>query len=132
MTLHPEETATGRARAAARMRAVTPRPACAGAGIVMAAALLLAGCSGFGPPQALPAYQCEHGIRFTAKFVDDSVLLESSRGADVLYRDAGGLTPQQQVFSNPRMRAEFGLGASGREAILRYPLLPLVARCVRD
>jgi hypothetical protein len=30
------------------------------------------------------------------------------------------------------MRAEFGLGASGREAVLRYPLLPLVARCVRD
>ena len=23
-------------------------------------------------------------------------------------------------------------GASGREAVLRYPLLPLVVRCVRD
>ena len=53
-------------------------------------------------------------------------------GSDVLLRDAGGITPQQTVYSNARMRAEFGLGASGREAILRYPLAPLVAHCVRD
>ncbi len=98
----------------------------------LATAWALAGCAGLGAPQALPQYRCEHGIGFTAKFVDDSVVLDSSRGYEVLYRDAGGLTPAQQVFSNPRMRAEFGLGASGREAILRYPLLPLVARCVRD
>jgi hypothetical protein len=50
----------------------------------------------------------------------------------VLYRDAGGTTPQQTVYANPRLRAEFGLGATGREAILHYPLLPLTARCVRD
>jgi hypothetical protein len=36
------------------------------------------------------------------------------------------------IYSNPRMKAEFGLGATGREAIVRYPLLPLAARCARD
>ena len=93
---------------------------------------LLAGCAGMGAGQDLPRYRCEHDIGFTVKFVDDSAILEGSRGYDVLYRDAGGQTPQQQVYSSPRMRAEFGLGTSGREAILRYPLLPLVARCARD
>jgi hypothetical protein len=52
-------------------------------------------------------------------------------GYDVLYRDAGG-TGNQTHYRNPRVRAEFGLGPTGREAILRYPLLPLVVRCVRD
>ena len=100
---------------------------------VAAAMLALAGCAGQGPGANLPHYRCEHGIEFTVRFVDDSALLDAgARGYDVLYRDAGGLTTQQQVFSNSRMRAEFGLGASGREALLRYPLLPLVARCVRD
>jgi len=50
----------------------------------------------------------------------------------VLLRDAGGTTPLQTVYTNARLRAEFGLGVSGREAILRYPLVPLVARCVRQ
>lgn len=94
--------------------------------------LLLAGCAGMGGEVALPHYRCEHGIEFSVKFVDDSALFKGSRGSDVLYRDAGGQGDRQTVYSNPRVRAEFGLGASGREAILRYPLLPLVARCVRD
>ncbi len=85
-----------------------------------------------GGEAALPHYRCEHGIEFSVKFVDDSAVLNGSRGYDVLYRDAGGQGDKQTVFSNPRMRAEFGLGTSGREAVLRYPLLPLVARCVRD
>ena len=94
---------------------------------------VLAGCASQGPGAALPRYRCEHGIEFTVRFVDDSALLDAgARGYDILYRDAGGLTPQQTVYSNVRTRAEFGLGASGREAILRYPLLPLAARCVRD
>ncbi|MES2973152.1 MAG: hypothetical protein V4757_06065 [Pseudomonadota bacterium] len=99
---------------------------------ITAAASLLAGCAGMGPAADLPRYRCEHGIEFTVKFVDDTAVLDGSRGYDVLYRDAGGQTPSQSVYSNPRMRAEFGLGATGREAILRYPLLPLVARCARD
>ncbi|MBC7438278.1 MAG: hypothetical protein H7332_19660 [Bdellovibrionales bacterium] len=101
-------------------------------GVVASAAALITGCAVTTPGQDLPRYRCEHGIAFSVRFVDDTAILDGSRGSDVLYRDAGGLTAQQQNFSNPRMRAEFGLGASGREAILRYPLLPLVARCARE
>ncbi|MDB5966104.1 MAG: hypothetical protein JWQ72_2604 [Polaromonas sp.] len=90
----------------------------------------LAACAG-GPAGDTPRYRCEAGVEFTARFVDDSVVLDGSRGYDVLYRDAGGVG-QQTVYSNPRMRAEFGLGPGGREAIVRYPLLPLVLRCVRS
>ena len=99
---------------------------------------LLAGCagnnggSGKGGQAEAPLYRCENEIAFTARFIDNSAVLDGSRGYDVLYRDAGGVTPSQTVYSNIRMRAEFGLGPSGREAILRYPLLPLVVRCVRE
>ena len=93
-----------------------------------------AGC-GTGGPRLVDGqqrYRCEHGIEFTVRFVDDTALLDAgSRGYDLLYRDAGGLTPQQTVFSNARLRAEFGLGSGTNEALLRYPALPLVARCVR-
>ena len=105
---------------------------------------VLAGCAGTGfgsgSSSSGPVYRCEHGIAFTVKFADNTAVLSGARtpkgnsGAndqDVLLRDAGG-QGNQAFYSNPRMRAEFGLGASGREATLRYPLLPLVARCVRD
>ena len=100
--------------------------------MAMLAAGALAGCatSLWRAPAAL--YRCEHGIEFTARYVDDTAVLDGTRGYDVLLRDAGGQGEKQAVYSNPRMRAEFGLGASGREAVLHYPLLPLVARCVRD
>ena len=93
---------------------------------------MLAACAGRGWQSPEPLYRCEYGIEFTVRFIDDTAVLEGTRGYDVLYRDAGGQGEQQTVYSNPRMRAEFGLGASGHEALLRYPLLPLVARCVRD
>jgi hypothetical protein len=104
---------------------------------------VLAGCAGtgFGSSGTGPVYRCEHGIAFTVKFADNTAVLSGARtpngssGAadqDVLLRDAGGQGAGQAFYSNPRMRAEFGLGASGREAILRYPLLPLVARCARE
>ncbi|MEP6791966.1 MAG: hypothetical protein ABI907_11365 [Ramlibacter sp.] len=97
------------------------------------AAAVLAGCATPPPGASLPHYRCQAGVEFTVRFADDSALLDAGpRGYDILYRDSGGLTPQQAVYSNPRTRAEFGLGASGSEAILRYPLLPLVVRCVRD
>jgi len=100
------------------------------------AAAALGGCAGMGPSRPAESrahYRCEHGFEFTVRFVDDSAVLDAgSRGSDVLLRDAGGATPQQSVYSNLRMRAEFGLGASGREAILHYPMLPLVSHCVRD
>ncbi|MDI1338543.1 hypothetical protein [Polaromonas sp.] len=103
-------------------------------GLLLAALALLSACASTGP--AASRYRCEHGIDFSVRFVNDSALIESSRTAgvpsDVLFRDAGGQGALQTVYSNTRMRAEFGLGSGGREAVLRYPLLPLVARCVRD
>jgi hypothetical protein len=98
-------------------------------------ALLLAalsGCAGGNWQGDGPLYRCEHGIDFRVKFIDDTAVLDGPGGHDILNRDAGGQGPQQTVYSNPRMRAEFGLGASGREARLHYPMLPLSARCVRD
>ena len=80
---------------------------------------------------SLPFYRCEHGIEFTAKFVGESVSLDSSRGYDVLFA-ATKAAQDNKEYSNPRMAASFGLGTSGQEAQLRYPLLPLIARCVRD
>ncbi|MGE0496291.1 MAG: hypothetical protein AB7I35_15825 [Ramlibacter sp.] len=98
----------------------------------LVAAAWLAGCAGPATAPPAPRYHCEHGIEFTVRFIDDSAVLDGVRGREVLYRDAGGLAPGQTVYSNTHMRAEFGLGASGREAIVRYPLLPLAARCARD
>jgi hypothetical protein len=101
-------------------------------GIVCVALVGCAGTANNSSPAEAPLYRCENAIEFRARFIDNSAVLDGSRGYDVLYRDAGGVTPGQTVYSNIRMRAEFGLGPSGREAILRYPLLPLVVRCVRD
>lgn len=92
-------------------------------------ATLIGGCAGFASSDKGPLYRCEYGITFTARFADDSVVVEGTRGYDVLTRAPGS---SARHYRNPHMSAEFGLGASGREAILRYPLLPLVARCVRD
>ena len=98
------------------------------------ALLLLTGCAAgnLGSSSAGQRYRCEQGIDFSVKFVDDSALIDSSRGYNVLLRDAGGQGEGQTVYSNAVVRAEFGLGASGLEAVLRYPLLPLVVRCVQD
>jgi hypothetical protein len=108
------------------------------AGLVLSA--VLSGCAG--PPDArpLPFYRCEYGIEFTAKFIDDSVALDSSRGYDVLYRggkhasspSGANTNTKPNEYSNARMQAEFNLGPTQSEAIVRYPMLPLVSRCVRD
>ena len=127
---------------------------------LLACTLALAGCTvpgGLGGPAApaapaqLPAvtppypaspasaaaspvrYRCEHNIEFSVRFANDSAIIDAGpRGSETLLRDAGGATPQQTVYGSPRMRAEFGLGVSGREAILRYALPPLVAHCVGE
>ena len=78
----------------------------------------------------LPHYQCSNGTEFTARFVDDTAELTGSRGKDILYRDAGG-QGAQTVYSNSQLRAEFGLGSSGREAKLHYLQPPLLTRCMR-
>jgi hypothetical protein len=85
------------------------------------------------PAASLQRYRCDQNFDFSVRFTDDSAVIDAgSRGNDVLLRDAGGVTPQQTVYSNPRLRAEFGLGASGREAILRYLAPQLVVNCVKD
>ena len=85
------------------------------------------------PVASLQRYRCDQNFEFSVRFTDDSAVIDAgSRGNDVLLRDAGGVTPQQTVYSNPRLRAEFGLGASGSEAILRYLAPQLVVNCVKD
>lgn len=106
-----------------------------GARLALAASgvLALMGCKQI-PQAPPPQYRCELGIEFTAKFIDDTVALNGSRGYDVLFRSAKGTAQADNAnfYSNPRMEVEFNQGSGGREATLRYPLLPLVVRCVRD
>ncbi len=109
-----------------------PAPVRRGLGLMPGAVLvLLAGCAGTIAVPGQQSWRCEHGIDFKVRFVDDSALLDSSRGGEVLFRDAGG-QGQEVVYSNPALRVVFGLGTKGREAQLDYLLLPLKARCVRD
>ena len=104
--------------------------------VTLAGVAALAGCAGLtgGMPPAVSSalvYRCEQGLQFTVRFVNDTAVLKGARGDDVLLRDAGG-QGEQTVYSNPRLRAEFGLGDGGRKAVLQYLQPPLVARCVRD
>jgi hypothetical protein len=102
------------------------------------ACTLLAGCATDASMLSIPEaerYLCENNIAFTVRFASDSAAVNSNRGYEVLYRNARGLnpsSPSQMLYGNRRMRAEFGLGKSGNEAILSYLLQPLVVRCVRD
>lgn len=136
------------------MRAMTSLPATPSSRTVLAAAwaaAVLGACTS--PPSAPPdtarapaaapagapaaaglaRYRCDHGISFTVQHGEDSVTIDAGpRGRHTLLRDAGGVTPQHTVYSNDGLKAEFGLGAAGKEAILRSPEPPLVARCVRE
>ena len=109
-------------------------PAAALVSAMAFALVLLTGCAAgnLGSSPTGQRYRCEQGIEFSVKFVDDSALNDSSRGYNVLLRDAGGQGEGQTVYSNAVVRPEFGLGAGGREAVLRYPLLPLVVQCGWD
>jgi hypothetical protein len=98
---------------------------------------VLSACSS--PPGANKGqrYRCEQGIEFTARFKDDSVTLDTTRGYELLFR--GGPyarnTQNPHEYSNSSMQAEFNTGtgeAKAREAVLRYPWLPLVVRCIKD
>ena len=77
-----------------------------------------------------PGYRCDNAVQFTAVLGEESAALDmGARGTESLLRDAGGITPQQRVYSNSRIRAEFGLGSQGREAVLRYLASPVVVKC---
>lgn len=137
MTSLPATPRRGSALAAACAAAVlgactAPPPAPPGAAATPAAAPPAAGSSA---PAAtgLARYRCDQGIAFTVRHGEDSVTIDAGpRGRHTLLRDAGGLTPQHTVYSNDGLKAEFGLGTAGNEAILRAAEPPLVARCVRE
>ena len=78
-------------------------------------------------------YRCEDRTDFSVRFANDTAVLDrGALGNDTLLRDAGGLTPQQSVYSNARLRAEFGLGAGNREAVLHYLAPAKDVRCAGD
>ena len=78
-------------------------------------------------------YRCDDRTDFSVRFANDTAVLDrGALGNDTLLRDAGGLTPQQSVYSNARLRAEFGLGAGNREAVLHYLSPAKDVRCAGD
>ena len=109
--------------------------------VALCLAVAVAGCAA--PPGPAPdaaaasagptRYRCDQGIGFTVRFEGDSALVDAgAHGQDTLMLDAGGISAQQTVFSNRRLRAHFGLGAGGAQALLQYAQPPLLARCARD
>lgn len=75
-------------------------------------------------PDASPTdgtrYACDTGITVSARFGDGAVTVSGlPAGEEVLLRDAGGVTPEQTVWSNERLRAEFGLPPGGEGAELQ-------------
>ena len=81
-------------------------------------------------PGTASLYKCNNAITFSARFVDDTAVLDGTRGHELLYRDAGGQGELQSVYSNPQLRAEFGLGASGKEVIFHDLVQPVVLHCL--
>ena len=107
--------------------------------LVLSVSALLAACANTpGNAPAAQRYRCEMGIEFSARFSGESVALDSTRGYEMLFKDAKPESastaepPKPNEYRNPRMSVEFNLGKDGNEALLRYPLLPLVARCVKE
>jgi hypothetical protein len=85
------------------------------------------------PASAPPHYRCDGGLEFTVRFGDDTAVLDAgAQGKETLLRDAGGATPQQTVYSNDRVRAEFGLGTTTREAVVHYASPAREVHCVED
>lgn len=79
------------------------------------------------------SYRCDHDIRFTVRFGDDSAEIDAgARGTQTLQRDAGGVTPTQTVYSSTAAKVEFGLDPQGRGAQLHWVDPPLEASCVRE
>ena len=99
------------------------------AGILLC--IFLGGCAvQTGAPRATH-YRCANAGDFTASLAEDAAVLDTAQGRQMLDRDAGGVG-EQTVYSNAGLRAEFGLGPAGREAVLRYLPQGAVLRCVRD
>ena len=124
---------------------------------VVAAAALAAGCVARAPtvvpdppapveqppetmqepaPPPLPAdavrYRCEGERVLLVRLREDAAQVQGlPQGEQTLLLDAGGVTPQQRVFSNPDVRMEIGLGDRGREALVQLLQPPASElRCV--
>ena len=54
-----------------------------------------------------------------------------TREPEQLLRDAGGVSPQNTVYSSTRAKVEFGLEPEGRGAKLNLVSPPIEVRCVR-
>ncbi|MGZ5181026.1 MAG: hypothetical protein ACXWC6_05935 [Ramlibacter sp.] len=92
--------------------------------------------AGTAPPRSdaeAPSYRCDGGVAFTVRDDGDFVLLRGlPRGDERLGRDAGGVTPSQTVYSSATLRAEFGLGSDGRDALLHDLVSAADLHCRRD
>jgi hypothetical protein len=102
--------------------------------IILTIALLAACANTSSSEPPAQHYRCELGIEFSARFSGESVSLDTTRGYEILFRDEKPLPnpPKPHEYRNQLVSAEFQLGKDGNEALLRYPLLPLVVRCVKD
>lgn len=110
-------------------------------GLALVAAAALVACAPVAPARSAAQaggdplsmhFRCDDASEFAVRFADDGAVIDApARGSEQLLRDAGGVTPQQTVYSNGRLRAEFGLGGPGDEASLHYLSPPLPLHCVR-
>lgn len=83
-------------------------------------------------PPGVARLRCDDATELRVAFAGDEVRVAGlGAGEQVLLRDAGGETPQQSVFTNEVLRAEFGLGPDGREAHLQELRSQRQLHCVR-
>jgi len=84
------------------------------------------------PPADAVRYRCEGERVLLVRLREDVAQVQGlPQGEETLLLDAGGVTPQQRVFSNPGVRMEIGLGDRGREAVVQLLQPPASElRCV--
>ena len=73
------------------------------------------------PQPAAPVagrFRCEGGAVLTLRASGDAVDVDGLGQPQVLLRDAGGVTPDQRVYTNAALRLELGLGPDASEAKL--------------
>ena len=105
------------------------------AACLASACFVLTGCAVDSPATKTAEaerYRCENGVAFTVRFSGDSAVVDSNRGYEVLYKGARGQAASPTSYGNTRMRAEFGMGPAGNQAVLRYLLQPVAVQCARE
>ena len=83
-------------------------------------------------PEGAMRYRCGGERVLLVRLREDVAQVQGlPQGEETLLLDAGGVTPQQRVFSNPGVRMEIGLGDRGREAVFQLLQPPASElRCV--